>query len=94
MLASSREQEHAPLSSEEDYEQGAGAEATVWSCIMVIESGEWWDFPCLQGQDGRALRWISFEEGGLSNPTSQVDSSSRIHEKIGSGRQLNSALCT
>ena len=63
-LASPGEREHEPLVSEEDYEEIAGADATVWSRVSVMESEERWGLFCLRGQEGRAPRWILLEEGG------------------------------
>jgi superfamily II DNA/RNA helicase len=66
-LTSPGEREREPLVSEGTYEQIAGAEATVWSRITVMESEDRWGFFCLQGTGGRAPRWILLEEGGAPN---------------------------
>jgi len=65
-LASPGEREREPLVSEDTYEQIAGAEATVWSRITVMEAEDRWGFFCLRGYGGRAPRWVLLEEGGTS----------------------------
>ena len=63
-LASPGEREREPLVSEEVYEKIAGADATVWSRVSLMESEDRWGFFCLRGREGRAPRWILLEEGG------------------------------
>ncbi len=79
-LASSGEQEKPPLVPKETYQQVAGADATVWSRVSIVRTGERppsgekppggppgrWGFFCLRGQEGRAPRWILVEEGKAS----------------------------
>ena len=61
-LASPGERKREPLVDEEDYEEIAGSEVTVWSRVSVMESSERWGFFCLRGREGRAPRWILLEE--------------------------------
>ena len=67
-LASPGEREKEPLVGKKTYEQIAGAEATVWSRITIMESEDRWGFFCLRGQEGRAPRWILLEEGATAEP--------------------------
>jgi superfamily II DNA or RNA helicase len=72
-LTSPGEQERRPLIEESLYEKIAGAEATVWSRITIMESSSRWGFFCMRGREGRAPRWILLEEGGPAEEPIDAD---------------------